>query len=110
MFLINLKLIGKNIKKYRKAKGYTQAQLAEKISISTIHMSHLETGNVSMSVECLIKICDFLDVTPDNILLGEYRINDTSAMKQLSDISECLSCDDKKLLIDFAELLKNRQT
>lgn len=46
--MLNLKIIGNNIKKFRKAKGFTQAQLAEMIDISTIHMSHLETGSVSM--------------------------------------------------------------
>lgn len=68
-------------------------------------MSHMETGSVSMSLECLIKICDSLDITPDDLLLGEYKLNSISATKQLSRIMDNLTVDERKLIIDFAELL-----
>lgn len=103
--VLDLRAIGNYIKKYRKIKGFTQAQLAEMIDISTIHMSHMETGSVSMSLECLIKTCDSLDITPDDLLLGEYKLNSISATKQLSRIMENLTVDERKLIIDFAELL-----
>lgn len=103
--VLDLRAIGNNIKKYRKIKGFTQPQLAEMIDISTIHMSHMETGSVSMSLECLIKTCDSLDITPDDLLLGEYKLNSISATKQLSRIMENLTVDERKLIIDFAELL-----
>ena len=93
----------------RKSKKITQAQLAEMIDISTIHMSHMETGSVSMSLECLIKICDSLDITPDDLLLGEYKLNTMSTSKLLTSIMENLTVDERKMIIDFAELLdKNK--
>lgn len=107
--MLDLKAIGNNIKKHRKGKGFTQAQLAEMIDISTIHMSHMETGSVSMSLECLIKTCDSLDITPDDLLLGEYKLNSNSATKQLSSIMDNLTVDERKLIIDFAELLNNNK-
>lgn len=107
--MLNLKAIGSNIKKFRKIKGLTQAKLAEMIDISTIHMSHMETGSVSMSLECLIKICDSLDITPDDLLLGEYKLNTMSTSKLLTSIMENLTVDERKMIIDFAELLdKNK--
>lgn len=107
--VLDLRAIGNNIKKYRKSKGFTQAQLAEMIDISTIHMSHMETGSVSMSLECLIKICDSLDITPDDLLLGEYKLNTMSTSKLLTSIMENLTVDERKMIIDFAELLdKNK--
>ena len=45
---MNLQNIGNNIKKLRLEKKLTQSQLAEMTNISTVHMSHIETGNVSM--------------------------------------------------------------
>lgn len=107
--MLDLKAIGNNIKKYRKVKGFTQAQLAEMIDISTIHMSHMETGSFSMSLECLIKICDSLDITPDDLLLGECKLNSKSATKQLSSIMENLTADERNLIIDFAELLEKNK-
>lgn len=104
--MLNLKEIGNRIKKYRKQKGFTQAQLAEIIDISTIHMSHLETGSVAMSLECMIKVCNALEVSPDDLLIGEFELDDNATTKQLAEITKNLSSDENKLLIDFALLLK----
>ena len=100
--MLNLKEIGNRIKKYRKQKGFTQAQLAEIIDISTIHMSHLETGSVAMSLECMIKVCNALEVSPDDLLIGEFELNNNATIKQLAEITKNLSSDENKLLIDFA--------
>lgn len=104
--MLNLKEIGNRIKKYRKQKGFTQAQLAEIIDISTIHMSHLETGSVAMSLECMIKVCNALEVSPDDLLIGEFELNNNATIKQLAEITKNLSSDENKLLIDFALLLE----
>ena len=82
--MLNLKEIGNRIKKYRKQKGFTQAQLAEIIDISTIHMSHLETGSVAMSLECMIKVCNALEVSPDDLLIGEFELNNNATIKPVS--------------------------
>ena len=102
--MLNLKAIGG-----RKQKGFTQAQLAEIIDISTIHMSHLETGSVAMSLECMIKVCNALEVSPDDLLIGEFELNNNATIKQLAEITKNLSSDENKLLIDFALLLKKNK-
>ena len=107
--MLNLKEIGNRIKKYRKQKGFTQAQLAEIIDISTIHMSHLETGSVAMSLECMIKVCNALEVSPDDLLIGEFELNNNATIKQLAEITKNLSSDENKLLIDFALLLEKNK-
>ena len=107
--MLNLKEIGNRIKKYRKQKGFTQAQLAEIIDISTIHMSHLETGSVAMSLECMIKVCNALEVSPDDLLIGEFELNNNATIKQLAEITKNLSSDENKLLIDFAILIEKNK-
>lgn len=107
--MLNLKEIGNRIKKYRKQKGFTQAQLAEIIDISTIHMSHLETGSVATSLECMIKVCNALEVSPDDLLIGEFELNNNATIKQLTEITKNLSSDENKLLIDFALLLEKNK-
>ena len=92
--MLNLKEIGNRIKKYRKQKGFTQAQLAEIIDISTIHMSHL---------------CNALEVSPDDLLIGEFELNNNATIKQLAEITKNLSSDENKLLIDFALLLEKNK-
>ncbi|MDE6138678.1 MAG: helix-turn-helix domain-containing protein [Candidatus Gastranaerophilales bacterium] len=55
-------LLGKKIKELRKAKKYTQEQLAEKVGIGTPNISYFETGKFSPSVDTLQKIAEVLDV------------------------------------------------
>lgn len=60
----NFKIIGLNIAYYRKLKGLSQIQLAEKINISRTHLSNIEAPNMytSISLEILFDISDVLEV------------------------------------------------
>ena len=52
--------IGQRIRKFRKACGLSQEELAEKVGISTTHMSHIETGNTKLSLQVLVDIAQIL--------------------------------------------------
>ncbi len=61
---MNLKQIfGNNIHSYRKLRSLSQEQLAEKLDISTKHLSTLETGKVFASAELIEKIANELKVS-----------------------------------------------
>lgn len=104
-FILNLKNIGENIKKIRTKKGITQAQLAEKANISNVHMSHIETGSVAMSLDCLINISNSLNTTPDNILIGEYKITPSSSSVLIEQHLKNLTSDENRLIIEIAKLI-----
>ncbi|MCM1053535.1 MAG: helix-turn-helix domain-containing protein [Ruminococcus sp.] len=57
--LINM---GKNIRKFRKYKGYTQEKLAEKAGLSNSYISDIECGKINIPTLTLADICDALDV------------------------------------------------
>lgn len=101
------KIIGLNIKKYRKAAGYTQEQLAELLDISTVHMSHMECGHVSMSIDLLLKLCDVLNVTPDSILSGTFSVPASlpseSALDGIPKRLLPLACKMLELLRDYPQ-------
>ena len=59
-----LKVLGKNIKKVRKEKGYTQDYVAEQINISTDLLRSIENGRNIGSITTLLNICNFLQVSP----------------------------------------------
>lgn len=99
---MNSKVIGINIKKYRKAAGLTQEKLAELLDISTVHMSHMECGHVSMSIELLLKLCGILNVSPNHILNGAYKLPPTSPDSILDDLPD----DTKLLAFKIVELLR----
>ena len=67
--------IGQRIRKVRKAKQLSQEQLAEKVGISTTHMSHIETGNTKLSIEVFAQIAVALDSRADELLFGTREIS-----------------------------------
>ena len=62
------KKIGKRIAELRRDAGITQAQLAEKIGMSSEFISRLERGVNSPSIDTVNKMSDVLKVTIRDIL------------------------------------------
>jgi len=65
------KQIGLNVAFYRKLKGLTQMQLAERIGISRTHMSNIEAPLMAktMSLEVLLNIAEALEIEPYKLLM-----------------------------------------
>ncbi len=63
--------IGKRLTAARKAKGYTQEQVANLTGLSTKMLSAAENGHKAMRPENIIKICECLSVSTDYLLCGE---------------------------------------
>ncbi len=63
--------IGKRLCRARKAKGYTQEQLANQTGLSIKMLSAAENGHKAMRPENIIKICDCLSISTDYLLCGE---------------------------------------
>lgn len=60
-------IIGKNIKKYRKKKGWTQRELAEKLLLSDSFIGKLESiTHQTISIDTLEQIADILDTDIKN--------------------------------------------
>ena len=65
--LAKYKHLGLNIAYFRKEKGLSQSQLAEKVNISRTHMSRIETADCAVSLDVIFDICDALGVTPGKL-------------------------------------------
>ena len=62
LFSDKYKKLGLNIAYYRKDRGYTQIQLAEKVGIDRSHMSAIELATAGVSLDVIFKICEVLEV------------------------------------------------
>ena len=62
--------IGIKIGYYRRIRGYTQAQLAEKANISSGYLSQVEAPGmaVAISLETLLSLAEALEVPPAKLL------------------------------------------
>ncbi|MCI9106344.1 MAG: helix-turn-helix transcriptional regulator [Lachnospiraceae bacterium] len=63
--------LGLNIAYYRKEKGLSQIQLADRIDVSRTHMSRIENNDCAVSLDVIFSIAKALEV-PVNRLF-EFR-------------------------------------
>ena len=80
--VVNYALIGSRIKELRKAQGLSQEALAERVDISTTHMSHIETGNTKLSLQVFTDLAEALQISVDSLLYFEMLIYDCSAAEK----------------------------
>jgi transcriptional regulator with XRE-family HTH domain len=60
--------LNENIKKLRLARGINQIEFGKALGVSKQCVSNWENDNVMPSVEMLVKIADFFNVTTDYVL------------------------------------------
>jgi len=93
--------IGKFISEKRKAKGMTQAQLAEKLGITDRAVSKWETGRSMPDVSLMLELCQLLGITVNDLLCGEVvtmeKYNETTE-KNLLEMARQKEEADKRLL------------
>ncbi len=97
--------IGKRIRKYRKAKGLSQEQLAEKVDISVTHMSHIETGNTKLSLPVFVRLAKALDIQTDDMLSDEVS-GKARAMDDLFDILQSCTAEEARIITDIVRSTK----
>lgn len=65
------KKLGLNIAYYRKARGLSQMQLADRIDISRTHMSRIENNDCAVSLDVIFRIAKALEIPVSRLF--EFR-------------------------------------
>ena len=86
--------IAKNLKRFREERKLTQKQLAEVLGVRHNTVSTWENGTNSIDVSLLMQICEFLNVSLDD-MFGKKRKNIPTF-----EMSE----DEKKLIFNWRKL------
>ena len=71
MLIFDLGIIGNKLLLLRKRMGMTQAEVAESAGLSDRTYADIERGSVNMRIETVLRICNTLHITPDEILTEE---------------------------------------
>ena len=61
---MDYKRLGKKIKEKQLSKNLTQERLDEIVGISSVYISHIESGSAKPSLKTLVDICNALDIPP----------------------------------------------
>ena len=92
MLIFDLRAIGNKLLTVRKRMGMTQAEVAEAAGLSDRTYADIERGSVNMRIETVLKICDALHITPDEILTSE---NTALSRRQDELIERLNACSEK---------------
>ena len=92
MLIFDLHTIGNKLLTVRKRMGMTQAEVAESAGLSDRTYADIERGTVNMRTETILRICDTLHITPDEILTEE----NTSLSIQQTELWERLNACNSK--------------
>lgn len=98
--------IGQRIRKFRKAHGLSQEELAEMVGISTTHMSHIETGNTKLSLPVFVDIAQALEVRTDELLYDSSEAERSNAIDSISRVLDCCTSRQVKIIEDVVKTLK----
>ena len=71
MLIFDFRAIGNKLLAIRKRLGLTQSEVAEAAGISDRTYADIERGAVNMRIESILKICNVLHITPDEIMTQE---------------------------------------
>ena len=89
---MDYKAIGNRIRTVRKARGYTQEQLAERADISFAFVGHIERGTRVMSIKTLYSLARALDCSTD-YLLGNAQENSKDYLLALHRVADFIEAE-----------------
>lgn len=95
MLLFDFRAIGNKLLAIRKRIGMTQAEVAEAAGLSDRTYADIERGTVNMRIETILRICQVLHITPDEILTEE-RTPETIQQEQLWERLNACNPKDKE--------------
>ena len=99
--------MGQIIRRLRKERDLTQEELAEKVSLSIPHMSHIERGRTKVSLPSLILIANALNTTVDNLLYDNLSVSVDAFDKDFKDLLADCTEDEKRVVYAAAEQVKH---
>lgn len=98
---IDYRLIGSRICQRRKELHITQKKLAEMVNVSNTHLSSIENGEKTPSLDTLLIICNQLEITMDYLLHG---IIHTSVEDEIIEKIKICSIENKKRIAKIIDI------
>lgn len=109
MLFYTLAEIGSNIYQARKRLGLTQADVAEAAGLSDRNYANIERGLVNMRLKTLLRICEALHVSPDELLISDALPAEITPTDLVGQLEECNPRDQRTAINILAAYLNSLQ-
>lgn len=106
MLLFDFRAIGNKLLAIRKQMGMTQAEVAEAAGLSDRTYADIERGTVNMRIETILRICQVLHITPDEVLTEEPQGDDIGQEALWERLNGC-SFKDRETALRLLEVYLN---
>ncbi|MFJ6034430.1 helix-turn-helix domain-containing protein [Bacillus toyonensis] len=83
-----LELFGQNLKRLRKSRDLTQEQLGEQLNLSRNQINNYENAMFEPSMETLLQISSFFNVSLDLLCNGYSNTNDVLLRNTLEEVQQ----------------------
>ena len=93
MLIFDFHTIGNKMLSERKRIGLTQAEVAERAGLSDRTYADIERGTVNMRIETLLRICEALHVTPNDIITTDNPLLDIHQEELFERMNNCSQKD-----------------
>lgn len=104
MFLDN-KALGNRIKEEREKIHITQQNLAEVLNISTYYLGRIERGERNVSLEKLVGIASYFNISLDYLVFGNSAKTNENNFTELYELLDKCSEKEKEVLSDVIKAL-----
>lgn len=100
-------LLNKSIKNLRLSKNLTQEAFSEKCGLSSVdNYRNIEYNRHTPKSDTIDKICKTFEINPIELL--SYGLSANECKSAFSEVLNGLNDDQLSLVLDFIQLLKNR--
>ncbi len=103
MLIRDFREIGNRLYKVRKKRGLTQAEVAEKAGLSDRTYADIERGTVNMRVETVIRICQALQITPNDLFCEQK--SDAYTKEEIQQMLEQCTESERKTACQVLEII-----
>jgi transcriptional regulator with XRE-family HTH domain len=103
---LNYVLIGVRLRAIRLKRGYTQEYVAECAEISAQHCCGIECGKAKVSLPALIRLCNALEITPNDVLMDSVENSAPQLLNEVATVFDGCAPDEMYLMLSQAENLK----
>lgn len=103
---VDYEKLGKRISKHRNDKDWSQNKLADEVQSSRKHISLIETGNTTLSIDLLTDIANALGISADDLLVDSLTHSVSTADSEIHKLLIDCNKTEEEILTETVKALK----